>query len=211
MPGQNVDAVVFDIGNVLIDWDPRFLYRKLFDGDEPAMEWFLAHVCTDAWNLQMDAGKLFADAVAELAATWPDHAALIEAFDTRWVETLAKPDPEMLAIVAELRRGGTALYALTNFSAEKFALTRKMHAFFDDFAGIVVSGEERCVKPDPQIYRILVSRYSLTPARTVFVDDRPANVEAARREGFIAFLHRGAAALRDELRGLGVALAGRSS
>jgi 2-haloacid dehalogenase len=206
MPGKNVDVVVFDVGNVLIDWDPRFLYRKLFDGDEARMEWFLANVCTAAWNEQMDAGKLFAEAVAELKRTWPEHAALIDAFDTRWPEMLAAPNHETLDIVRELRRSGHPTYALTNFSAEKFALTRKLHRIFDDFDGIVVSGEERCIKPDPKIYRILVSRYRLSPGRTAYVDDRAVNVDAARAEGFIGLLFRDAATLRRDLRALGIVL-----
>jgi 2-haloacid dehalogenase len=207
MPERSVDAVVFDVGNVLIDWDPRFLYRKLFGGDETAMEWFLANVCTNAWNEQMDAGKLFAEAVAELKATWPDHATHIEAFDTRWTEMLAAPNHDTLAIVRALRGAGYALYALTNFSAEKLAVTRAMYPLFDDFDGMVVSAEERCIKPDPKIYRILVTRYGLAPERCVYIDDRPVNVDAARDIGFIGLVYRDADTLRKDLRGLGVALA----
>jgi 2-haloacid dehalogenase len=207
MPERSVDAVVFDVGNVLIDWDPRFLYRKLFGGDETAMEWFLANVCTNAWNEQMDAGKLFAEAVSELKATWPEHAAYIEAFDTRWSEMLAAPNHDTLAIVKALRGAGYPLYALTNFSAEKLAVTRTMYPLFDDFDGIVVSAEERCIKPDPKIYRILVTRYALTPERCVYIDDRSVNVDAARAIGFVGLVYRDADTLRKDLRDLGVTLA----
>jgi haloacid dehalogenase-like hydrolase len=137
-----MSAVIFDVGGVLIDWNPRHLYRKLFDGDaDDAMERFLAEVCTPEWNLRQDAGRPFAEAVAELAERFPEHADLIAAYDLRWEEMLQGAHVETVEIVRELRAQGTPLYCLTNSSTEKFPLMQRRFDVFDLFDGIVVSGE----------------------------------------------------------------------
>lgn len=202
-PAAPIDAVAFDVGNVLVEWNPRLLYRTLFD-DPAAMEWFLANVCTESWNAALDAGQPFAEGVAELSRAWPAYAELIACYDTRWTEMLGRPHADTVALMLGLQRGGYGVYGLTNFATEKFAIARQLHPFLDAFAGVVVSGDEGCVKPDPRIYRLLCERYGLAPARTVFVDDRPANVETAIAEGFIGLVYHGPSQLRADLAALGV-------
>lgn len=195
----SVRAVVFDLGGVLIDWDPRYLYGTLFDGDDEAMEQFLATVTTPDWNAQQDAGRSFGEAVDELAAQHPHHADLIRAYHVRWREMIGGPIQGTLELLAELRSAGIPLYALTNWSAETFAPTKREFDFLSWFDGIVVSGEERVTKPDERIFRILVDRYGLEPGRTLYIDDSAVNVETARRLGFDTVHFRDPDQLRAEL------------
>jgi 2-haloacid dehalogenase len=180
-PAPQRRVVVFDFGGVLLNWNPRHLYRKLFAGDEAAMEAFLANVCTSEWNERQDAGRSFADAVAALMPRHADQAELIAAFGQRFDEMIAGPIDGTVAILAELRRAGVACYGLTNFSAETFRPQRQRFEFLSWFDGIVVSGEEGVIKPDPRIFRILLERYRIVPEEAVFIDDNPANAAAAYR------------------------------
>jgi len=191
-------AVVFDLGGVLIDWDPRYLYRKLL-ADEAAVEEFLATVCTPEWNAEQDRGRPFAEGVAELAERHPEHAADIAAYHERWPEMLAGEIPGTVEVLADLRAAGVPLYALTNWAAETFAITRERFEFLDWFCGLLVSGEEGMTKPDPAIFRLLLDRFGLDPAATVFVDDSEANVAAARGLGIDAVRFTGPERLRREL------------
>jgi 2-haloacid dehalogenase len=191
-------AVVFDLGGVLIDWDPRHLYRKLL-ADEAAVEEFLATVCTPEWNAELDRGRPFAEGVAELVERHPEHAATIAAYHERWPEMVAGDIPGTVEVLAELRAAGVPLYALTNWSAETFAITRGRFEFLEWFDGLLVSGEERVTKPDPAIFQLLLDRFGLDPTATVFVDDSEANVAAARRLGFDAIRFTGHEELRREL------------
>ena len=191
-------AVVFDLGGVLIDWDPRHLYRKLL-ADEAAVEEFLATVCTPEWNAELDRGRPFAEGVAELVERYPEHAAAIAAYHERWPEMVAGDIPGTVEVLAELRAAGVPLYALTNWSAETFAITRGRFEFLEWFDGLLVSGEERVTKPDPAIFQLLLDRFGLDPTATVFVDDSEANVAAARRLGFDAIRFTGHEELRREL------------
>jgi 2-haloacid dehalogenase len=191
-------AVVFDLGGVLIDWDPRYLYRKLL-ADEAAVEEFLATVCTPEWNAELDRGRPFAEGVAELVERHPEHAAAIAAYHERWPEMVAGDIPGTVEVLAELQAAGVPLYALTNWSAETFAITRGRFEFLEWFDGLLVSGEERVTKPDPAIFQLLLDRFGLDPTATVFVDDSEANVAAARRLGFDAIRFTGHEELRREL------------
>jgi 2-haloacid dehalogenase len=193
-------AVVFDLGGVLIDWDPRHLYRKLL-ADEAAVEEFLATVCTPEWNAELDRGRPFAEGVAQLVERHPEHAAAIAAYHERWPEMVAGDIPGTVEVLAELRAAGVPLYALTNWSAETFAITRGRFEFLEWFDGLLVSGEERVTKPDPAIFQLLLDRFGLDPTATVFVDDSEANVAAARRLGFDAIRFTGHEELRRELVG----------
>jgi 2-haloacid dehalogenase len=197
------EAVVFDLGGVLIDWDPRYLYRKLLR-DETAVEEFLATVATPEWNAEQDRGRPFADAVAELAARHPAKAAAIAAYHDRWPEMLGGDIPGTVALLAELRAAGVPVYALSNWSAETFPLARERFPFLAWFDGLMISGEERVAKPDRRIFELLLDRFGLTPAATVFVDDADANVRAARAVGLDAVLFRDAAQLRRELAARGL-------
>ncbi|MDE1963384.1 MAG: HAD family phosphatase [Xanthomonadaceae bacterium] len=198
-----VDTVVFDLGGVLVDWDPRYLYRTLFD-DKAAMERFLAEVCTPAWNLAQDAGRPWAEAVATLSAQHPAFAREIAAFHARWPETLRGPIQPTVDLLARLRDADVRLYALTNWSQETFPHARERFDFLDWFAGIVVSGEERLVKPDPEIYRRLIRRYAIDPARALYIDDSAKNVAAAEALGMHGWHFRGADGLRTRLQALGL-------
>jgi 2-haloacid dehalogenase len=199
-----IDAVVFDLGGVLIDWDPRRLFRKLL-ADEAAVEEFLATVCTPEWNAEQDRGRPFAEGVAELVERHPAHAAAITAYHERWPEMLGGEIPGTVALLAGLRAAGVPLYALSNWSAETFRLTRERFGFLEWFDGLVISGEERIAKPDRGIFELLLDRFGLDRRRTLFVDDSAANVAVAHDVGLDAVLFRDADGLRRELtaRGLG--------
>lgn len=201
---RRFDAVVFDLGGVLIDWNPRRLYRPMFDGDEVAMERFLAEVCSPAWNLDLDAGQPWRAAIETLAASHPDQRDLIVAYDERWPEMLGGPIEATVEVLADLRDTGIRLAALSNWSAEKFPIARERYRFLDWFETIVISGEVGLCKPDPRIYRLLLDRTGLDAASTVFVDDAPANVSAATEAGMTALAFRDAATLRSDLAALGL-------
>ena len=179
-----IRAVLFDLGNVLIRWDRRYLYRTLI-ADEAELDWFLDNVVTLGWNAQLDAGRTFADAIAELQAEHPDQAQLIAAFRDRWSETLGEPLHDAVALLAALQANGVATYALTNWSAETFPVALGRFPFLDTFGGIVVSGEIALAKPDPAIFEHTLQRFGLEPTTTLFVDDSAANVAAARALGFV--------------------------
>jgi 2-haloacid dehalogenase len=200
--------VIFDLGNVLIRWDPRNLYRKIFGTDIQGMEWFLAHVCNAEWNDRLDAGQSFVSAVAERIAKFPDHADLIRAYHERWFETLGEPVAENVAVLSDLKRIGYQVHALTNWSAETFYPAQKLFPFLTWFDGVVVSGEEGLVKPDPRIYQRLLDRYRLTASSAVFIDDVHRNVEAAKGLGIKAIQFNESINLRRELQGLGIPLPG---
>ena len=191
--------VVFDVGGVLIDWNPRYLYRSLFADDEAAMEYFLTHICSHTWNLMQDAGRSFADAVAELSARYPDYAELITAYDIRWEEMVKSAIEESVEILQALKERGTPLYAITNFSTEKFILTQRRFEFFDLFAGIVVSGDVQLIKPDPAIYLRLLNDYNLSAEACVFIDDSLVNTHGAEAVGMQTIHFQSPAQLRAAL------------
>jgi 2-haloacid dehalogenase len=203
---SNFDAVVFDLGGVLIDWNPRHLYRKLFDTDEAAMERFLAEVCTPEWNSRLDAGRPFAEGVAELVARHPDQAELIAAWQLRWGEMLGPAFDGTVAILEELRRAGLRTYALSNWSAETFVVTRPRYPFLDEMDGILISGEIGVGKPDPAIFREFLARFGLAAENAIFIDDWDLNVQTATSLGMTAVQFTDAARLRTDLRRLGLPL-----
>ena len=201
MPVRNV---VFDIGGVLLDWDPRHLYRSLIhDVDE--MEWFLAKVCTTAWNAELDGGRSFDEACDELAARHPDHAELVHAWK-RQDEMVAGEIAGTAEIVRELRQRGVPLYLLTNMPADVYAARVSAYDVLQGFDGAVVSGREGVMKPAPEVFRLLVERYGMEPAETLFIDDSPGNVDGARAVGFQAHHFRDASTLRTALREHGLLL-----
>lgn len=195
---QKITAIVFDIGNVLIEWDPRHLYRRIFATPDE-IEHFLSTVCTSAWNLEIDRGRPFAEAVAELIARFPAYEAAIRAFDERWAEMVPGLIPGTLALMERLEARGAPLYAITNFSAEKFAEARLRFPFLDRFRGVIVSAHERLLKPDRAIFELLLSRYGLRAEECLFIDDSPANVAGARDVGMAAHHFKDAAGLEKTL------------
>jgi len=201
---MTLDAVVFDLGGVLIDWNPRHLYRRLFGVDVEGMERFLRDVCTQAWNERQDAGRSWEEAIAEATARHPQHAALIQAYRDRWEEMLGGALPDSVAVLDELRPTGVRLYALTNWSQSTFPYAVERFPFLQWFEDIVVSGREGVIKPDPAIFKVLTARCGLEATRGVFVDDSLKNVEAAARLGFHTVHFRNATQLRQDLVRLGL-------
>jgi 2-haloacid dehalogenase len=195
---ETPQAVVFDIGRVLFDWKLRHLFEKLVL-DPIELDCFLANVVTEEWHFQNDAGRPLAEMVPERVAEFPDHAELIEAYRARFNETLPSAIPGTHAIVRRLAERGVPLYALTNFGAEFWAGFRPLQPIFELFEEVVVSGEERCAKPDPRLYAIAERRFGHPPQALFFTDDNPANVAAAAARGWQAHLFTDAAALEAEL------------
>jgi 2-haloacid dehalogenase len=200
-----IPVPVFDIGNVLIRWDPRLLYRKLI-AEEGELDHFLAHVCAPEWNLEMDAGKSFAQGVAERVALHPDKADLIRAFDERWTETMGGLIEGSVAILEEIRTKGIKTYAISNFSGEKFVVASGLYPFLALFDGVIISGQEGILKPDARIFRLLCQRYGLAPGDCFFIDDSATNVAAARAEGMQAHLFESPEGLRNTMREAGFPL-----
>ncbi len=182
-----VKDVVFDFGGVLMDWDPRYLYRTYFK-DEEQMEYFLSHICTDAWNAEQDRGRTFDEGISLLLRQYPQYAEPIRMYKDRWESMLKGEFPRSVELLKRLKEQGYGIYGLTNWSAETIPIAFAKYDFFKLFDGIVVSGEEKLIKPDLKIYRILLDRYKLTAENTLFIDDSPANIEAARQLGFQTIL-----------------------
>jgi 2-haloacid dehalogenase len=195
---SRITTVVFDIGNVLIQWDPRHLYRRIFATPEE-VEHFLSTICTSAWNLELDRGRPFTEGVAELVARHPEHEAAIRAFDERWSEMVPGLVPGTLALMERLETRGVPLYAITNFSREKFAEARLRFPFLDRFRGVIVSAHVRLLKPAPAIFELLLGRYRLEARECLFIDDSAANVAGARAAGLAAHHFKDATGLERAL------------
>ncbi len=190
--------IIFDLGGVLIDWNPRYLYKKIFASEEE-MEWFLTNICTPQWNTQQDAGRPFAKGLAVAKEKYPKYAAQIDDYFNRWDEMLGGAVKSAVGVLKDLKAKGYPLYALSNWSAETFPIARSKYDFLNLFDGIVISGEERLVKPDPAIYARLLKRYNLHASNCLFIDDTAANVSEAAHLGFEAVLFTGGETLRAEL------------
>lgn len=202
MPDKKV--IIFDLGGVLIDWNPRYVYHAVFDDKEKA-EWFLTHICSLDWNERQDAGYLIADAVEEKVAEFPEWEKEIRIYYDRWVEMLKGPIQDTVELFRELKDSNRfRLYALTNWSAELFPVALEKYDFLQWFDGIVVSGEENTRKPFPEIYELLLKRYSVMAEEAVFIDDNLRNIEAAERIGIRSIHFVSAKELRSELVKLGV-------
>jgi 2-haloacid dehalogenase len=186
MPRPSPAVAVFDLGGVLIDWNPRHLYRKVFGDDEAAMEHFLATVCTQAWNECQDAGRSLAEAIVMLCAEHPDKRALIEAWSLRFDEMMAGPIHGTVDILAALRERGVPLYALSNWSAETYPVAERRFNFLTWFRGVLISGREGMKKPDPRIFTLLLERFGFVADDAVYIDDSPHNVAAAEALGIRA-------------------------
>lgn len=201
---SSVDAVVFDLGGVLIDWDPRRLYRALFDGDEDKVTWFLDSICTAEWNDRQDAGRSLAEATAERTRLFPDWREAIAAYYGRWIEMIVGRVPGTSAILERLKAQGTRVFALSNWSAETFPRVRDDYPELRLFERTFLSGEHRVTKPDPRFFQIALSAIELPASRIAFIDDKPVNVLAAQKLGMHGLHFTGAAALEVELSRLGV-------
>lgn len=196
-------ALLWDVGNVIVRWNPRTLYDKVFE--EPAeVDRFLSHVCTMDWHVAHDRGVTFAENRQELLARFPEYSDAIHAWETRWWEMFSGPVPETEAAIQALAARGVAQYGLTNMSAETFEGTIAMSPAFAHLAGFVVSGDEGVIKPEPEIFHRTIARFGLEPAATLFVDDSLRNIETARALGFDVLHFTDPAALRPALEARGL-------
>ncbi len=200
---KQIKNIIFDFGGVLVDWNPRYLYRSYFKTEEE-MEYFLANVCTLEWNSLQDEGRLMADATTEKIAEFPEYKEAIEMFYSRWEVMLKSDIPETVAFLEEVKAAGYGIYGLTNWSVETIQVPYSRYPFFGLFDGIVVSGEEKVIKPAPRIYQILLERYGLNPSECVFLDDNQANVDAANALGIHAVRFTTIDEVRPLLRELGI-------
>ena len=200
---KNIDTVIFDLGGVLIDWNPEYVFRQVFE-EEEEMRYFFEEVCTSEWNLQQDAGRPLKEATEEKVREFPEYEAAIRAYYGRWENMLGGAIQETVRILEQIHaRGAHRLYALTNWSHETFPVAQERFGFLQLFEGIVVSGQEKLAKPDHKIYHTLLNRYQARADASVFIDDNAHNVEAAKEVGLQAIHFQGAEPLKEELMGLG--------
>jgi len=199
-----INTIIFDLGAVLIDWNPRYMYRTIFS-DETEMEKFLADVTTSDWNEEQDAGRSLHEGTEELVKKFPQHEELIRAFYGRWDEMLGDAFHDVVALFRQLKeKGHYKIYALTNWSAETFPVALERFEFLHWFDGIVVSGTEKMRKPTPEFYHILLDRYLVKPEEALFIDDNYRNILAAEKLGIQCVHFTSAEELEKELKGLNV-------
>jgi 2-haloacid dehalogenase len=203
-PRNEFTAAILDLGGVLVDWNPRHLYRKLFPNDEAAMERFLSEIATPDWNRQLDGGRGFQEAIDELSARHPEHAQLLQAYSDRWPEMLGDVDVGTASVIRELRSRGLKVYALSNWSAETYPLALGRVPELTLFDDVLISGEAKRTKPDPLLFEQAIERFAIDPVATVFVDDQIDNLEGARKAGLIAIHFTDSTALRSTLTDMGV-------
>jgi len=201
---NSIDTIIFDLGGVLIDWNPRYVYRKIFK-TEKETEWFLENVTTAEWNENQDAGYPLHKATEELVAKHPGWETEIKAYYGRWLEMLGDQIHETVKILQQLKKTGKyTLYALTNWSAETFPHALERFEFLKLFEGIVVSGEEKMKKPSAAFYKIIIDRYHLDPSKAIFIDDSLRNVKGADAVGITGIHFHNPSQLKEELRRLGI-------
>lgn len=201
---KKTDTIIFDLGAVLIDWNPRYLYRKIFK-TEDEITWFLENICTSEWNDEQDAGRSFQEATEELLKKHPDWEVPVRAWYDRWHETIQGPVAGTVDILRNIRDSKTyRLYALTNWSAETFPWALDNFEFLHWFEGIVVSGVEKMRKPFPEFYQILFDRYNVDPRTSIFIDDNIKNIEAGKKLGLTTIHFKSPEQLSEELRLLGI-------
>jgi len=201
---MNIQVVVFDIGGVLVDWNPRYLYRKILKNDSETMEYFLTNICNFEWNDQQDAGRSFSEGVAILKNKYPEYGELIEAYDKRWEEMLGDVNWETVKILKQLKRNKMPLYALSNWSADKFPIAQRRFDFFHLFDDMMVSGFVSVKKPNLEIFRLFLDTYNFEANKTVFIDDQILNIEAAKKVGMNTIHFLNARQLGKSLHDLGV-------
>ena len=201
---MKIETVIFDLGGVLIDWEPRRLFRKIFD-DEEEMEYFLNNICTPDWNVQQDKGRPLADATQLLVDQFPKYTSQIEAFYGRWEEMLGGAIQPTVDILNELVEAKThRIYALTNWSAETFPVALRDYSFLQLFEGILVSGDEKMIKPQREIYELICQRYDIEPTTAIFIDDSLKNIKGCEEYGMIGIHFKSGEGLRRELEVMGV-------
>lgn len=205
---DKIDTVIFDLGSVLIGWDPYPTILKAFDNDHKKTRWFLDNICDHDWNGSLDTGKSFEQAKQERIAEYPEYAKYIAIYIDRWEDMLLGEIPGTVKIFKALKESGKfSLYAITNWSAEKFPIARRTYPFLSWFKDIVVSGEIGVIKPDRKIYEYAIDRFNLkTPEYSVFIDDRMENIEAAAEFGIKGIHFKNPEQLKSDLKNLGIIL-----
>lgn len=204
MTQHSIDTIVWDLGGVLIDWNPDYVYREIYP-DPTERKWFFENICTHVWNLQQDAGRSLTEATEEKVAEWPAYAEQIRAFYGRWEEMLGGPIMESVALLETLKaQSHLRLYALTNWSHETFPVALERYDFLHWFEGIVVSGVEKVIKPQKEIFEILLTRYAVPASNAVFIDDNIINVTAAKGVGMHGIHFTSPAQLKEDLRSAGI-------
>ena len=199
-----INTIIFDLGAVLIDWNPHYLYRSLFT-DEQEMKDFLANICTSDWNEEQDAGRSLQEGTDLLVAQYPEHESNIRAFYSRWIEMLGEPLHDTVEIFRQLKASGKyKIYALTNWSAETFPFALERYDFLNWFDGIAMSGAEKMRKPAPAFYQLLLDRYNVKAAEALFIDDNYRNILAAEKMGIKSIHFTSAEALEGKLKEVGV-------
>jgi len=205
MNKNNIDTIVFDLGGVLIDWNPEYVYKEVFNGDQEKVDWFLNTICTSDWNIEQDAGRSFHEATEFLVKQYPEYEDWIRIYYDRWEDMLGGTIKETVSLLNNIKTSNThRLYALTNWSAEAFPVALQRYEFLQHFEGIVVSGEEKTRKPFPLIYEILLDRYQIIPEQCIFIDDNFGNVAAAEKFGINGIHFRSPQQLKKDLNNLGV-------
>ncbi|GJM33744.1 MAG: hydrolase [Saprospiraceae bacterium] len=203
MPSSTTDTIIFDLGGVLIDWNPRYLYRKIFEEEE--MEYFLTEICNPEWNEQQDAGRLWKEAIALLVAQHPKYEEAIVAYYGRWREMVGGAVEGTVDILTGLYENKNyRLYALTNWSAETWPIALELFPFLSYFEGILVSGQEMMKKPDHRIYNLMLDRFNIDPTKAVFIDDVIKNVKGAEAVGLSAIHFQSPEQLSQNLKIIGV-------
>jgi len=204
---NEIDTIIFDLGGVLIDWSPEYVYLEVFDGDQKKVDWFLNTICTSDWNVEQDAGRTFYDATEFLVKKHPEYEEWIRIYYDRWEDMLGGPIKESVILLDNLKRANThRLYALTNWSEEAFPIALQRYDFLQHFEGIVVSGEEKTRKPFSKIYEIILDRYQIEPHKSIFIDDNYENVVGAKELGMNGIHFKSTEQLKEELTKLGVNL-----
>ena len=181
---NSINTIIFDLGGVLIDWNPEYVYLDVFDGDRKKMQWFFDTICTHDWNENQDAGYPLQKATEERVALFPEHEALIRMFYGRWEEMLGDAIEGTVSILKSLiDNPNYKVVALTNWSHETFPIALERFEFLQWFEGIIVSGVENTRKPFPEIYQLTLDRFNLTAESSVFIDDNLRNIKAAEALG----------------------------
>ena len=199
-----IKAIIFDFGNVLLEWNPRYVYRRFFPNDPEAMEHFLREVNFMDWNMLQDKGRPFVEGVAALSQQFPHYSHLIQAYHVHWIDSLGDAITGTIEIMKELKEAGYPLYGLSNWSAETFPLAHRKHDFFSLLDDRVISGEVGHVKPDPEIFQILLGRIGRPARECLFIDDALPNIRQAQKMGFATILFQSPEQLREALQKLGI-------
>lgn len=194
-------TIIFDLGGVLIDWDPVRPFIKVFKGDEDKASWFIKHICNHEWNAQLDAGRSFDELVKERIEEYPEFRNEIQLYQELWEHMLTGPIQGTVDILMDLEsKSSTQLLAITNWSAETFPIARKKYDFLNIFEDIAVSGELKMIKPNPEIFEYMIKKHNLIPKNTIFIDDNEANIETSKKLGFISIHYKGSEQLKKDLK-----------